>query len=87
MYDFQFEKKDHATPYTVGERTARVMDISGFENHSDEFAGNVTTFPKYIDSSAIGSGAYDFGVTTPGSDSFIRNSNFNNPSDQITINI
>jgi hypothetical protein len=35
IWDVQLEKKDHATPFTIGTRTSRLTDLSPYSNHGD----------------------------------------------------
>lgn len=81
--DVQFEQKTHATPFTPTSRTGTVHDNTGYGN--DAVLTESTT-PEWIESTAIGSGAYDFGIIQADGYS-IQCDTFNNPSDQITINI
>lgn len=56
----QWEEKPYATKFTVGLRTGRVNDYSGFFNHSDPLTE--TTTPRWIADAKIGTGAYQFGT-------------------------
>jgi hypothetical protein len=55
--DIQIEKKDHATPFVDGSRTAKVYDCSGLDNHADLAE---STTPKWVEGGPVGSGYYVF---------------------------
>jgi hypothetical protein len=62
--DFQIEKKSYSTEFTVGSRTGKVNDYSGFFNHSSDLT-EINT-PKWVLDSKIGTGSYEFnGNGTP----------------------
>jgi hypothetical protein len=52
----QIETKDHATPFVNGTRGGGVSDSSGYEN-TGTFGNSA---PHWIESSKVGSGAYEF---------------------------
>lgn len=75
---FQVEEKPYITPFTDGERTADILDYSGYNNHQ---AIDLAYSPKWISDSARGLGAYEFftssKINTPlavTSDLFAQNS-------------
>jgi hypothetical protein len=54
----QIEEKPHGTEFTLGTRTGKVNDYSGFFNHSVSLTE--TNTPRWISNSKVGAGAYDF---------------------------
>ncbi len=56
MDNYQYEKKNHATPFVNGTRGGVTSDCSGYGNHAS-FRSNS---PRWTESSKVGSGAYDF---------------------------
>lgn len=56
--EIQVENRTYATPFTEYQRSAQVLDYSAFGHHSDALTESNT--PKWVNSSKIGTGAYDF---------------------------
>lgn len=54
---WQLEKKDRATPFVNGSREGIVKDVSGYGNDATL---NISTTPKWIEDSKLGSGCYYF---------------------------
>jgi len=57
----QLEFKEHTTPFVNGTRQGKVKDISGYQNNADL---SISTTPKWVSDSKIGSGAYEFNGTS-----------------------